>query len=898
MNITFVSADDTIRMTFGIDPRSAVTDLTKIEKELGKDLTDVIQKAIDVAFNVTSQTFTRGPKNAYIVSYSWTLYPIYEGRVVEDNAVKSISVTIGDSDHNLYEFEGVGDHDVDAMITWLRKEHQVYYTPNDELLNEKKKWAEKVAKQQKKIDSYESTLSKITDIMEPKYAGPAWSETWDDLVERIKRLKTEHDDVRGLSLKIEELEEQLREANEELAVARRRYNRANNDRSYLGKRLLDIRKAAGMADDDPTDLVKYVEALREANEELANHRVAEGWLRKDNSDLAIDVANLKEQLRVLRYDILKVYREIFDCSNGDPEGSDEETLQDILTEYKRTLELKNVAEEKTIKYKELARENEENLAREREWTKKMGIVESVDYQNAKAARAELAYLYKTVLGKEKLDRDLSPHEVMKAILDEYKQREEFIRELSCSLGFGNPVVKPDNIDQKEKDILERVEKLKDDVWPCENSVTFAEHLRKEFPKFCKKYNVTPLIHGGSIHDWITYIFSVLADYRTLFKENNDELKDFRADICEVLGIDADELFGSPRQNDKYILEQVEKLKKTPNRDTFRDAICNALGMPTTSINGNIIGRIRLRQDCHNKLCKDYTELRKAIWEAMDRKPETLPEENARLVGEVRMLQLNDISLKWMHDEVAKAIGMDYPVTNNDIVNRVKSLYDANGSSCDVISDLNRQVTELKSGEKLLIEFRDSVAKAIGMDYPTTNQVILNNVQYIYKDREDAYKIVDKINDKVTALSKAKEDLQKDYDELGEAYSSVLKWNNSYAEVRRLLGVSADADADEMVDTLDQLVCERERCKRRYENWYSRYESEHRRANGEHKRAEKLRKDVTALTNHIEFLKLSNASQANSIVASQAFKNECRKLKEEKAKVIAALGQEIWDDCLK
>lgn len=84
------------------------------------------------------------------------------------------------------------------------------------------------------------------------------------------------------------------------------------------------------------------------------------------------IKELEEQLRVLRYDILKVYREIFDCSNGDPEGTDEETLNDILTEYKRTLGLKNVAEEKTIKYKELARENEENLAREREWTKRMG----------------------------------------------------------------------------------------------------------------------------------------------------------------------------------------------------------------------------------------------------------------------------------------------------------------------------------------------------------------------------------------------------------------------------------------------------------------------------------------------------------------------------------------------
>lgn len=139
MNITFVSADDTIRMTFGIDPWSAVTDLTKIEKELGKDLTDIIQKVIDVAFNVTSPTFTRGPKDAYVVSYSWEMQPIIGGAITKDNALKSLSITAGDSDHNIYKFEDVEDRDVDVMITWLRKEHNVYYTPNDELLNEKKK---------------------------------------------------------------------------------------------------------------------------------------------------------------------------------------------------------------------------------------------------------------------------------------------------------------------------------------------------------------------------------------------------------------------------------------------------------------------------------------------------------------------------------------------------------------------------------------------------------------------------------------------------------------------------------------------------------------------------------------------------------------------------------------
>lgn len=51
------------------------------------------------------------------------------------------------------------------------------------------------------------------------------------------------------------------------------------------------------------------------------------------------IKELEEQLRVLRYEILKVYREIFDYSNGDPEGTDEETLHDILTEYQRVLKM-------------------------------------------------------------------------------------------------------------------------------------------------------------------------------------------------------------------------------------------------------------------------------------------------------------------------------------------------------------------------------------------------------------------------------------------------------------------------------------------------------------------------------------------------------------------------------
>lgn len=327
--------------------------------------------------------------------------------------------------------------------------------------------------------------------------------------------------------------------------------------------------------------------------------------------------------------------------------------------------------------------------------KKLGIIESVDYQNAKNARAELAYLYKTILGKERLDRDLSPHEIMKAILDEYKR------------------IRP---------VLDEYRTLAND------NFNKAEGFRKEKREFldsvCDVLNIAPRM---------TYeqILTEVKDLTGRF----DELEDFRADICEVIGIDADELFGSPQQNDKYILEQVEKLKESAGHDKlFRDSVCDALDTTTAvsdsylfknieklkldhreiqekysryclavgslcnipaehrediswiedafnhtkkeylklqdtadrlarlrsdictalclgheDCDGNIIGRIHMMQDCHDKLCKDYTELRKAIWDAMDRKPETLPDETARLVGEVRMLQSNYAALKWLHD---------------------------------------------------------------------------------------------------------------------------------------------------------------------------------------------------------------------------------------------------------
>lgn len=278
-------------------------------------------------------------------------------------------------------------------------------------------------------------------------------------------------------------------------------------------------------------------------------------------------------------------------------------------------------------------------------------------------------------------------------------------------------------------------------------------------------------------------------------------------VREALGIKEDEdiFLAIKRERDLYRTE-IDNLKdniriknnalKTvkKERDELKEK-CDKLKLGL----GNIIGRIHILQDCHNKLCKDYTELRKAVWEAMDRKPETLPDETSRLVGEV---------------------------------------------------------TELARGEKLLIEFRDAVAEAIGIMYPTTNQFIVSRVADIYKERGEAHDLAMELDRKCIDLTAKNSDLQQKFE-----FQSGLR-----------------------------------------QQWHARYESEHERANGVQKALDREReksrvKDISLETAKKQYEKVyGNLETAEC--ALNGMRNKVRSLREEKTKVISALGQDVWDDCLK
>jgi hypothetical protein len=160
-------------------------------------------------------------------------------------------------------------------------------------------------------------------------------------------------------------------------------------------------------------------------EEAEENRILRG-----NLDYFADLAQKRQtELSDLRYEILKVYREIFDCSNGDPEGSDEEMLQDILTEYQRVLKLKDVAEEKTINYKELALENEDKARKYKDAAKENRVQwnnTNVQLQWAQKENLEWVKRYETL--KSELDRYKwlygNLKDGMASVLQEAEERED------------------------------------------------------------------------------------------------------------------------------------------------------------------------------------------------------------------------------------------------------------------------------------------------------------------------------------------------------------------------------------------------------------------------------------------------------------------------------------------
>lgn len=276
--------------------------------------------------------------------------------------------------------------------------------------------------------------------------------------------------------------------------------------------------------------------------------------------------------------------------------------------------------------------------------KKLGIIESVDYQNAKVARAELAHLYKTVLGKERLDTNLSPHEIMKAIHDEYKRVKDSRFAFSQSLqsvymhiyeGTGYNV----------SDIYAAPDKIADWIITRYDSTKTLGHMEtlcdiNDFiDELCGKYNVVQPLSSQTTKERLDYIFSALAENRERYNSEwkwveqlkkekravEDSLAELRAKIREIHRSVVDDEWNNLSYtsalndiNEEYkrvvhnFEERTEDWSKAQQElDRYarlRSNICTALCLGGETSDADILERIRKTRECHDKLCKDYTEL--------------------------------------------------------------------------------------------------------------------------------------------------------------------------------------------------------------------------------------------------------------------------------------------------
>lgn len=525
--------------------------------------------------------------------------------------------------------------------------------------------------------------------------------------------------------------------------------------------------------------------------------------------------------------------------------------------------------------------------------KKLGVIESVDYQNAKAARAELAHLYETVLGKGRPNTNLSPHEVMKAILDEYKRRKEFLRELSCSLGFGDPVVTPDNIDQKEKDILERIEGLKAGVWPCENSSTFAEYLRKEFPELCKEYNVAPLTEGGSVRDWIKYIFENLADYRELTNINFRKAEEFR--------------------KEKRALSDSLAELRSKIREIYRSIVDDELdeGLSYTSALNDIneeykrvVRNFEERTEDWSKAQQEYSRYRLAVGSLLDIPKEARGNINA-IERSFTFSKKKYESLKEFRDNVCEIFDIPSSMADNyilkeihDIADRYDELEDFRADICGAL-DIEGMLGTPKQNDKYILEqveklkgdntsldryarLRSSICTALCLGGEASDEDILEQVKAL------------------TNRCNSLEDLRQNVKKFRKKAIEDLK-NRDF-----LFRPEEDEDIPEIfVKLLERYDVYFSRYKEQFglrREWHMRYESEHERANGVQKaldrELEKCRvKDISLETAKKQYEKVCNNLETAEC-ALNGMRNKVRELQKEKTKVISALGQDIWDDCLK
>ena len=475
-----VTGINRVSFTWAFDGSDAKFAIPKIERDYKLDMTGFVIMCIDVWYGKGSNSsyLTRcgvEVPDFRIMQWSKNLRPIHDG--AGDNT--TLDTTIRNWDPKTrrdieVEFMEVNFSDINDMINWLRNQKNVFYTPpkdekyewvpKAEFEHLKKEHKKKVDAQQKELRKYQDFFDSVCDELDMPESDPekVLEELSDDLerldsledfryeicdildmdglpgtprqtdrlvIERVRKLSQERDSLSEFKrlltdliqlpedkketattkdyisafkytktqwLKMVEERQKLKLCNEALQESNKSLQaqvdeqkghvyELSQEYDNFGKKLEDIYDVSGCEPrdfDDPLELL--MERLERRVEELnriehEHYHITQNWVREDHLEEVLN--ELCDKHSVVRpCDARRDYKDRLDY------------IFDVLVNWRKR------AVRAEHEYDECVKAN------------------TKDYANAKAARAELANLYKRILGEERLDPKLSPHEIAVAII--------------------------------------------------------------------------------------------------------------------------------------------------------------------------------------------------------------------------------------------------------------------------------------------------------------------------------------------------------------------------------------------------------------------------------------------------------------------------------------------------
>lgn len=256
-----------------------------------------------------------------------------------------------------------------------------------------------------------------------------------------------------------------------------------------------------------------------------------------------------------------------------------------------------------------------------------------EWNQVEELRAKIREIYRSVVDDE-WDEHLSYTSALNDINEEYKRAVHNFEERTADWGKAQQEL--DRYRLAVGSLLGIPKEARDDINAIEKSFNYTKKAYESLQEFrndvCEIFDIPRAMTHKQI---LKEIHDIAERY--------DELEDFRVDICGALDIES--MMGTPKQNDKYILEQVVKLRDEENALHDLAMELDRKRIALTAKNSDLQQKFEfqsgLRQQWHSRYESEH-ERANGVQKCLDKTREAL--------------RVKDISLETARKEYEKVCG--------------------------------------------------------------------------------------------------------------------------------------------------------------------------------------------------------------------------------------------------